>query len=303
MTKYKGRFAPSPTGPLHFGSLIAATASYLEANTNNGEWHIRVEDLDKPREVKGATDSILRTLETFGFEWNGDILYQNKRINNYQVALDSLKNLNLIYPCSCSRKEIVDSATGMGIEGLIYPGNCRNGLCKQNITRPNNHLAYRVKVPQTAIEFSDAIQGKISQILATDIGDFILKRADGLFAYQLSVVVDDAMQGITHVVRGADLLDSTPRQIYLQQLLGLTTPNYAHVPIAINTQGEKLSKQTLAQALDSKKANQQLWQTLIFLGQSPPNKLQYEPLNTVWGWAKIHWAIQKVPKQRAIIVN
>lgn len=303
MTKYIGRFAPSPTGPLHFGSLIAATSSYLEAYVNNGDWIIRVEDLDKPREVAGATDSILQTLQAFGFEWNDKILYQSQRLDAYQAAFDTLNNNDLIYPCSCSRKEIVDSATGMGVEGFIYPGTCSNGLSKRNIFKLSNHLSYRVKVPQSALEFSDAIQGKITQNLATDIGDFILKRADGLFAYQLAVVLDDAVQGITHVVRGADLLDSTPRQIYLQQLLGLTTPNYAHVPIASNTQGEKLSKQTLAQALDGKNANQQLWQTLIFLGQSPPNELQYESLNTVWRWAKIHWAIQKVPKQRAIVVN
>ena len=303
MTQYKGRFAPSPTGPLHFGSLIAAIASYLEAIINDGDWIIRLEDIDKPREVAGATASILQILEAFGFEWKGEILFQSHRLDAYQTALDTLKIRNLIYPCCCSRKEVADSATSEGLEGLIYPGTCRNGLSKPNIFKSSDHLAYRVKVPQTAIEFSDAIQGKITQNLATDIGDFILKRADGLFAYQLAVVVDDAMQGITHVVRGADLLGSTPRQIYLQQLLGLTTTHYAHVPIASNVRGEKVSKQTLAQALVTKNTNQQLWRALTFLGQSPPQVLQHEPTDVVWGWAKAHWALCKVPKQRAIIVN
>ncbi len=303
MSHYKGRFAPSPTGPLHFGSLIAATASYLEAKVNNGEWIVRLEDLDRPREVAGAAKSILQTLEAYGFEWSSELLYQSQRTDAYQAALDHLKIHNQIYPCCCSRKEIADSATGIGIEGLIYPGTCRNGLSRCSITKPNKHLAYRIKVPQTTIEFNDVIQGKLTQHLATDIGDFILKRADSLFAYQLAVVIDDAMQGITHVVRGADLLDSTPRQIYLQQRLGLTTPSYAHVPIASNAQGEKLSKQTLAQAIETKNANQQLLQTLIFLGQSPPYELQHEPLNTLWEWAKTHWSLHHVPKKRTIIVN
>lgn len=298
MTKYTGRFAPSPTGPLHFGSLIAATASYLEAHVHHGDWVVRIEDLDKPREVAGATDSILQTLQDFGFVWKGDIIYQSQRHEAYQAALSVLQNNDLIYPCCCSRKEIADSATGTGIEGLIYPGTCSNGLSKSS-----NHIAYRVRAPQTLIEFNDAIQGKIRQNLATDIGDFILKRADGLFAYQLAVVIDDAMQGMTHVVRGADLLDSTPRQIYLQQLLGLATPNYAHLPIASNQQGEKLSKQTLAQALNARKANQQLWQALSFLGQAPANELQYEPLNMVWDWAKANWNLQRVPKQRALMIH
>ena len=300
---YKGRFAPSPTGPLHFGSLIVATASYLEAKINFGDWIIRLEDLDKPREVAGATTSILQTLEAFGFEWKGEMLFQSQRIEAYQAALDNLKIRNLVYPCCCSRKEIADSATGVGSEGLIYPGTCRNGLSKRNILKRSDHLAYRIKVAQIALEFNDAIQGKITQNLATDIGDFVLKRADGLFAYQLAVVLDDAMQGITHVVRGADLLGSTPRQIYLQQLLDLTTPHYSHVPIACNVRGEKLSKQTLAQAVDTKNTNQHLWKALTFLGQSPSQDLQHERLDVVWEWAKAHWALCNVPKQRAIIVN
>ena len=298
MIKYKGRFAPSPTGPLHFGSLIAATASFLEASVNKGEWIIRIEDLDKPREIAGATNSILHMLEAFGFEWNNDILYQSQRDAAYQVALMSLQSRNLVYPCICSRKEIADSATSLGVEGLIYPGTCKNGLIKSH-----TDLAYRLSVQHKTIEFNDAILGRVIHNLATDIGDFVLKRADGLFAYQLAVVVDDAMENITHVVRGADLLNSTPRQIYLQQLLGLNTPHYAHIPIATNIQGKKLSKQTLAQAIDAKHANHLIWQALNFLGQSPPIALQNESLNHVWGWAKQHWNLQNVPKQRAIIVH
>lgn len=300
MINYKGRFAPSPSGLLHFGSLIAATASYLEAHVNKGEWIIRIEDLDKPREVAGASDNILQTLQAYGFEWNDKIVYQSKRLDVYQSAFDILKNHNQIYPCACSRKEIADSAICHGIEGLIYPGTCRNDMSKRSIFKLSNHLAYRVKVAQTTIEFRDCIQGLITQNLATDIGDFVLKRADGLFAYQLAVVVDDSMQGITHVVRGADLLDSTPRQIYLLQLLGLPIPRYAHLPIASNYQGEKLSKQNRAQALERSNGNKQLWRALTFLGQFPPNELQFESLETVWRWAKKNWVLQKVPKQRAI---
>jgi glutamyl-Q tRNA(Asp) synthetase len=292
---YRGRFAPSPTGPLHFGSLIAAVASYLEAKTQSGEWLLRMEDLDTPREVAGAADAILKALETFGFEWDGSVIYQSRRFDAYAAALENLQAL--VYPCTCSRKEIADSAMH-GIDGLIYPGTCRNGLKTDKQAR-----AWRIKVEDRVIAFDDAIQSTISQNLSCDIGDFVLKRADGLYAYQLAVVVDDAEQGITHVVRGADLLDSTPRQIYLQQKLGVDTPGYAHIPVATNSQGEKLSKQTLAQPVDAQNPVPAIWQALSFLGQRPEISLRKASLAALWEYAKINWDISNIPRQRNICVD
>ncbi len=292
---YLGRFAPSPTGPLHFGSLIAAIASFCEAKAHNGQWLVRMEDLDKPREIKGAADTILHQLETFGFEWHGAVIYQSQREDFYTEILDQLKNKQLVYPCTCTRKEIADSTQKFGIDGIIYPKTCLDHPLKANV--PN---AWRIKTNSVEIGFNDAIQGEIKQILSQDVGDFILKRADGLFAYQLAVVADDAAQGITHIVRGADLLDSSPRQIYLQRLLGYSTPHYAHVPVASNAAGEKLSKQTLAKSLDTGIATQLLFDALDFLGQQPPVEIKNASLEEVWRWAIIHWNITRVPKQRAI---
>jgi len=295
---YIGRFAPSPTGPLHFGSLIAAVASYCEAKTHQGKWLVRMEDLDKPREVKDAADTILHQLEAFGFEWNDTVLYQSQRSNFYADALETLKQKQLIYPCTCTRKEIADSSNAFGIDGVIYPGTCL-----QHTIKANAPIAWRIKTDNAKISFNDTIQGEISQNLSADIGDFILKRADGLFAYQLAVVVDDAAQGVTHIVRGADLLDSTPRQIYLQQLLGYSTPQYAHVPVASNVAGEKLSKQTLAKPITENDANHLIFETLNFLGQHPDANLKNASLSEIWGWAINHWDIKKVPRQRAIAVQ
>lgn len=294
-----GRFAPSPTGPLHFGSLLAALASYLEAKTQDGLWLVRMEDLDKPREVAGAANHILNTLEKFGLEWDGEVVYQSQRSELYQEALNQIKAKSLIYQCSCSRKEIADSYNQKpaehGIDGLIYPGTCRD---KSSTFKP---YAERIKVKDQNISFNDAIQGRINQNLATQIGDFVLKRADGLFAYQLAVVVDDYLQGVTHVVRGADLLDSTPRQIYLQQVLGYSTPKYAHIPVASNQAGEKLSKQTLATPIDANNAPNLLINALDFLGQTPPQDLSNYKAQEILAWAMQHWALDKIPKQRSII--
>ncbi|NBQ84901.1 MAG: tRNA glutamyl-Q(34) synthetase GluQRS [Methylophilaceae bacterium] len=294
-----GRFAPSPTGPLHFGSLLAALASYLEAKTQGGLWLVRMEDLDKPREVAGAANHILNTLEKFGLEWDGEVVYQSQRSELYQEALNQIKAQSLIYQCSCSRKEIADSYNQKpaqhGIDGLIYPGTCRD---KSSTFKP---YAERIKVKDQNISFNDAIQGKIDQNLANQIGDFVLKRADGLFAYQLAVVVDDYLQGVTHVVRGADLLDSTPRQIYLQQVLGYSTPKYAHIPVASNQAGEKLSKQTLATPIDANNAPNLLINALDFLGQTPPQDLSNYKAQEILAWAMQHWALDKIPKQRSII--
>ena len=295
---YIGRFAPSPTGPLHFGSLVAAMASYCDAKANAGKWLVRIEDLDRPREVSGAADDILRSLEAFGFEWDGEITYQSKHDGLYGEVLNQLQKQALIYPCTCTRKEIADSSNSVGIDGLIYPKTCLKHTQKSNI-----HAAYRALALDKNITFLDAIQGEITQNMARDVGDFILKRADGLFAYQLAVVVDDAAQGITHIVRGADLLDSTPRQIYLQQLSDLPTPCYGHVPIAANHAGEKLSKQSRAVPIDMRFAAHQLVDALRFLGQLTAEELKNATLAEVWRWAIANWKVDSVPKQRKIIVN
>ena len=294
---YHGRFAPSPTGPLHLGSLIAAVASFLEAKAHDGRWLVRMEDLDKSREMLGAATDILQTLEIFGFEWDEAVVYQSRRQQAYKHAFQQLQDQDLVYPCACSRKEIADSASrnpGLhGLDGLIYPGTCRSGLPDGKIPR-----AWRIKSDDTVIAFDDAIQGHFSHDLSKVVGDFVLKRADGFYAYQLAVVVDDAEQGITHVVRGADLLDSTSRQIYLQQCLGFPTPAYAHVPAATNANGEKLSKQTMAPALDKQYPANDLWRALNFLGQNPPLELQTSSIADVWQWAKQQWSLSKIPRVR-----
>lgn len=289
---YRGRFAPSPTGPLHFGSLVAAVASYLEAKTRGGEWLVRMEDLDTPRTLPGAADDILRTLEAFGMHWDGSVLYQSTRNDAYRTALDHLQQQGLLYGCACTRREIADAALH-GIDGPLYPGTCRNGLPPGRIAR-----ATRVRTTGAHIAFDDAIQGPITQDVERDLGDFVLQRADGLFAYQLAVVVDDAEQGITDIVRGADLLDSTPRQIWLQRLLGLATPRYAHVPVAVNAQGEKLSKQTRAPALDRGHPTPMLARSLRFLGQRLPVELDHGPITDLWGWALRHWTPRSIPASR-----
>ena len=285
---YRGRFAPSPTGPLHFGSLVAAIGSYLEAKKHNGIWLVRMEDLDTPRCVPGTADDILHALEAFGLYWDETVLYQSQRTAAYADALHELQKSGMAYPCACSRKEIADSALH-GIEGQIYPGTCRNGIAAGKHAR-----AWRVSTDAKAIEFEDELQGLNTQHLESEIGDFVIKRADGLFAYQLAVVVDDAFQGITHIVRGADLLASTLRQIYLQRLLGLPTPRYMHLPIAVNAQGEKLSKQTLAPPVCTAKPAASLLRALIFLRQEPPVELTDYDLNSVLNWAITHWDTSKL---------
>ncbi|HEV2332420.1 MAG TPA: tRNA glutamyl-Q(34) synthetase GluQRS [Gammaproteobacteria bacterium] len=280
---YVGRYAPSPTGPLHFGSLVAAVGSYLDARSQGGRWLLRMEDLDKPREMPGAADGILRTLEAFRFQWDGAVLYQSRRVDAYEAALDRLASDGAMFPCACSRREIADSGLH-GLEGPIYPGTCRHGLPPGRRTR-----AWRLRVPDEGLSFEDGLQGTVRQNLARDVGDFIVRRADGAHAYQLAVVVDDAHQGITHVARGADLLLSTPRQLLLQQLLGLSAPVYLHLPVAVNRAGEKLSKQTHAAALDEQRPGPTLWQALSFLRQAPPEALRDASIEEIWTWARAHW--------------
>ena len=278
-----GRFAPSPTGPLHFGSLVAAIGSYLDAKHHRGKWLVRIEDLDTPRTVSGAASNILGMLEAYGLHWDGDVIYQSRGTAAYEETFHRLKDAGAVYPCACSRKEIADSALQRGGE-LVYPGTCRNGIAQGKEAR-----AWRVRVNDTRIAFNDRVQGNIAQNLATEVGDFVVLRADGLFAYQLAVVVDDAAQGITDVVRGADLLYSTPRQIYLQQLLDLPTPAYMHLPVAVNAQGEKLSKQTLAQPVKRHDAVATIYAALTFLLQQPPEEFRRSDLVTLWNWAITNW--------------
>ena len=293
---YCGRFAPSPTGPLHFGSLAAALGSYLDARHQGGRWLLRIEDVDTPRNVPGAADDILRTLTDFGFEWDGGVVWQSRCLERYAALLEQLRQEGRVYPCACSRREIADSATGESIDGgRIYPGTCRDGLPPGREAR-----AWRLRVPAARFGCDDRIQGRIEQDLARAVGDFVLRRADGVFAYQLAVVADDAEAGVTDVVRGADLIDSTPRQIWLQQCLGFATPRYAHLPVATNAAGEKLSKQTLAPAVDAGGGVPLLACALRFLGQEAPPDLACATRSAFWDWAITHWDIGRVPKCRAV---
>ncbi len=287
-----GRFAPSPTGPLHFGSLIAAVGSYLDCRSRAGQWLVRMEDLDPPREVKGAASNILRTLETFGFEWDGDVMYQGQRNQAYDAALEALLKRQLLYACTCSRRQI-SSRGKKNLYGVVYAGTCRNAANRD----PNQEAALRLLTTNETICFEDQIQGEIAQNLLVEIGDFILKRRDGLYAYHLAVTVDDAEQGVTDIVRGYDLLDSTPRQIYLQGLLGLPTPRYSHMPIAINKQGQKLSKQTHAPKIETRNASILLWQALDFLEQKPDPRLKVEPVSSIWQWGIQNWQLTKIPRK------
>ena len=290
MIRYRGRFAPSPTGPLHFGSLVAAVGSYLEARRNGGAWLVRIEDLDPPRMVPDAADGILRALEACGMQWDESVVRQSTRGDAYHSALHQLRRSGLLYPCACSRREIADSALA-GIEGPVYPGSCRAGLPAGKAAR-----ALRVDTRGARIAFDDALQGHGAHDLERDFGDFVLYRADRVYAYQLAVVVDDAAQEITDVVRGADLLASTPRQIHLQRLLGVATPRYAHLPVAVDGNGEKLSKQTFAPAVDAAQPLPALVAALEFLGQRPPADLARASVQMLWQWALENWRLAKVPR-------
>ncbi|HEX8010581.1 MAG TPA: tRNA glutamyl-Q(34) synthetase GluQRS [Casimicrobiaceae bacterium] len=286
-TSYRGRFAPSPTGPLHFGSLIAALASYCDARAAGGEWLLRIEDVDEPRSSARAATAILATLDAYGFEWDGEVVRQSVRSERYQAALEALVARGEAFACTCTRKELDTAALGPGGE-RVYPGTCRNGVAAGREAR-----AWRVRVTDESIGFRDRLQGWRVQRLAREIGDFIVKRADGAFAYQLAVVVDDAAQGISHVVRGADLLASTPRQIWLQRRLGLATPSYLHHAVAILPSGEKLSKQTGAAPLPSDPLRP-LLKAWAFLGQRAPPA----PLTSVaefWRWAQRTWTPADLP--------
>ena len=292
---YVGRFAPSPTGTLHFGSLLAALASYLDAKAHNGKWLVRIEDIDEVRCNPVYSAGILHTLQAFGLHWDGEVKVQTARKANYGAALQTLKSRGLVYACACTRKEIADSALN-GLEGPVYPGTCRN----KGLGEFGNAL--RLRTSNEKISFVDLVQGKIEQQIDAEIGDYVLKRRDKLFAYQLAVVVDDADQGITHVVRGADLLDSTARQIYLQRLLGYPTPQYLHIPIAVNALGQKLSKQTLAAAVSGATDAPQvvLLSALQFLGQSTAGLETTLTLAGFLALAVRNWERRMIPSVRTV---
>lgn len=281
---YRGRFAPTPSGPLHLGSLIAALGSYLDARAAQGEWLVRIEDIDPPRCPPGAADTILQQLEAFGLHWDGDVCWQHQRGEAYAQALEKLKAQGLAYPCSCSRKQWRDHA--------IYPGWCRNG-----VQAPGQPVAWRLRsdLGQRPVNWQDRLFGTQTHEPA-EYGDVVLQRKDGLWAYQLAVVVDDAHQGITDVVRGIDLLDNTPWQRQLQVALGYPQPRYLHLPLVVTQEGQKLSKQNLAPALadNTHAIRQQLFKALQLLDQSPPAELANATVSEQLAWAIEHWQVAKL---------
>ncbi len=297
-SSYVGRFAPSPSGLLHAGSLVAAVASYLDARAHRGQWLLRIEDVDEGRTAAGAADAILALLVQLGMHWDGEVVWQSRRKDLYHAAYLSLGDFT--YPCGCNRREIADSRLGTGPDGAaIYPGTCRHGLPQGRTMR-----SLRVRVPGAAagadeIAFDDRIAGRVVQHLAGDSGDFVLKRADGFWAYQLAVVVDDAQQGVTDIVRGADLLDSTPRQIYLQRLLGVATPRYLHVPVVRNADGEKLSKQTGAVAVAPASAQETLAALLQAAASLDLHLGDIDTLDAFWPAAIAAWSRRYCPLLQA----
>lgn len=280
---YIGRFAPTPSGHLHFGSLVAALASYLDARSVGGRWLMRMEDLDPPREEPGAQAAILQALESYGFEWDGDVVRQSDRHAAYADVINRLFSQGLAYACTCSRKQL-EPYHG------IYPGLCRNA------GHGTEDAAIRLRVPELEYHFIDRVQGEFRQHLGRDVGDFIIRRRDGLYAYQLAVVLDDAWQGVTDIVRGADLLDSTPRQLYLQELLGLAHPRYLHIPLITQPDGHKLGKSYRSPPLTADQATPLLVRALRALGQAPAVELDYATPREVLNWGIAHWDAQKIPR-------
>lgn len=281
MSGVVGRFAPSPTGPLHFGSVVTAVASYLDVQAEGGRWLLRIDDLDLPRIERGASERILATLEALALPWHGQVVYQSTRGEAYADALAQLEALRLVYRCRCSRKTIGPRA---------YPGTCRakrlggDGAC----------LALRVRVDDTPIVVHDLLQGDYVQQLASYCGDFVVRRADGVYAYHLAAAVDDAWSGVTQVTRGSDLLESTPRQIHLQRVLGLPTPRYAHLPVVLDARGDKLSKQTHAPAVTPGNAAHALFHALAFLGLAPPSDALGAGCGELLAWALPRWRLAAI---------
>lgn len=284
---YTGRFAPTPSGYLHFGSLVAALASFLDARAVGGRWLLRMEDLDPPREVAGAQAAILHTLEQYGLEWDGAVVYQSQRHEAYRQVVQRLFSQGLAYACICSRKQLEGSAG-------VYPGTCRDA------GHSTTDAAIRLRVPEVTYSFEDRVQGRFAQHLGRESGDFVIQRRDGLYAYQLAVVLDDAWQGVTDIVRGADLLDSTPRHLYLQELLGLRQPRYLHVPLIIQPDGHKLGKSYRSPPLQGNEAGPLLLRALRALGQQPPASLEGDAPREILAWAITHWDALQIPRAAAV---
>lgn len=293
---YRGRFAPSPTGPLHFGSLLAAVGSWLDARAVSGEWLLRIEDIDPPREPAGAADEILRSLDALGLHWDGPVVFQSRRQDAFTAALDRLRASGWAYSCACSRADITAANVALGhSDERRYPGSCRDrGL------DVDQGPVVRVRTTEETLGIEDRLQGWYGQRLEPEVGDFVVRRREGFIAYQLAVVIDDADAGITDVVRGIDLLDSTPRQLWLQRLLGLPTPRYMHLPVIVNPDGEKLSKQTGAAALDLVRGPELAWLALSSLGLAPPPALRGAPPREQWAWGVAHWDPQHLAGCRSM---
>lgn len=291
---YVGRFAPSPTGPLHFGSLLAAAASYLQARKAGGQWLLRIEDIDPPRAQAGATDDILRALEVYGFEWDRDVIYQSANRDRQLAAIEDLLSRQLAYRCGCSRRDLADARSGP--LGTIYPGTCRAGTSSPE-------YAIRVVTDDAPVGFRDVLQGYHEQRLQSESGDFVILRRDRLIAYNLAVVVDDADEGVTEIVRGIDLLDSTPRHVYLQRLLDLPTPAYFHLPVAVNADGQKLSKLTGAAGIPLRQPRPTLLAALKALGQPVPGEFDRASITDIWDWAIANWRPQVLCEQKSIRIG
>lgn len=288
-TPYIGRFAPTPSGYLHFGSLLAALASYLDARSHDGQWLIRVEDLDTPRNIPGADQHILRTLKAYGLDWDGDVLFQSDRVAHYQYVINQWLETGDAYYCDCSRREIL-------AQGNIYPGTCRD---RQLPASPEH--AIRLRIDETELTVNDRLQGQFTQRLSNTSGDFIIRRRDGIIAYQLAVVVDDIAQRVTDVVRGADLLESTPRQHWIYHLLQQPAPRYLHIPLIMRPDGEKLSKRLGSTPLEPAQAISTLYRALGVLAQDPPAYLARAPIKEQLQWAVCHWQPNRLPAARHII--
>jgi glutamyl-Q tRNA(Asp) synthetase len=289
-----GRFAPSPTGPLHFGSLVAAVGSWLDARAAGARWAVRMDDVDRNRTAAGAAEDILRTLEAFGLYWDDPVVYQSTRDEVYAEALERLRQQDSAFPCACTRRE-VQAGGQAGPLGFIYPGTCRDGLPPDREAR-----SWRLRTDTGTVHFDDRARGRQVVHLADEVGDFIIRRGDGLFAYHLAMVVDDAELGVTDVVRGGDLLPCTAPQIALQQALGLATPRYMHLPVAVNAQGRKLSKQTKAPPVDASEPAPALYQALSFLGQHPPEWVARAAPAESLTWAVQHWRPQGLPAEATL---
>ncbi len=289
MKFYRGRFAPSPSGPLHIGSLLTAVGSWCDARSKGGEWLLRIDDLDPPRVRKGAINSILKTLERFGLFWDRDIVYQSRRTEAYTEAMNTLKIARRTYFCTCSRKDIIRNSRFMGIDGPIYSGTCRN------TTPEKKPAATRFRLQQDSIKFTDNLQGLIEAKAKTEVGDFVLQRADEVFSYHLANVIDDHSMGITDVIRGADLLPSTLKQICITDALKFHPTNYLHLPLVVNSRGEKLSKQNSDNPVDILAPSPTVWRILNKLNQSPPSELNGCTLADILQWAAHNWDRKLLP--------